>query len=122
MRCNIEEENKNLYSLFTNQCDSPIKTKLKRTTGCDKAHNTPDGIKLLDLIRSLAYDIRAHMQGKWERKKSDKCLYPFFHRRSTTKNDYMKEFDFDVNAIESYGGRTPMHPGLVKSMLTNTEV
>ena len=49
---NIEEVNKKLYSLFTDQCDPSLKTKLKGNKGYDNSHNTQDAIKILELIRS----------------------------------------------------------------------
>ena len=44
---------KELYILFTDQCDTSLKTKLKGTKGYNKTHNAEDNIKLLELIRSI---------------------------------------------------------------------
>ena len=54
--------------------------------------------------------------------KPDKRLYTFFQIRNTINYDYMKKFDVYVKVVESYGGKTPIHPGLVKSKLTNMGV
>ena len=54
--------------------------------------------------------------------KADKRLYTFFQIRNTINYDYMKKFDVYVKVVESYGGKTPIHPGLVKSKLTNMGV
>ena len=50
--------------------------------------------------------------------KSDKRLYKFFPRRNITNDDYINDFDDYVKFILSYGGSTPIYPGLVKSNLT----
>ena len=34
----------------------------------------------------------------------------------------MKEFEAYIKVIESYGGKNPIHPGIVKSKLTNMGV
>ena len=53
--------------------------------------------------------------------KSDKRLYMLL-RRKNKKNDYMKYFDAYIKVIYSYGGKTPIHPGLVKSKPANMEI
>ena len=45
-----------------------------------------------------------------------------FQRRNTTNDDYMKDFDDYIKVIDSYRGKTPIHPGLVKSKFTNMGV
>ena len=62
-RCNIEEDNKKLYSLFTEKCDPYLKTKLKVTKGYYKDKNSQEGIKVLVFIRSVICGVEAHMQG-----------------------------------------------------------
>ena len=54
--------------------------------------------------------------------KADKCLHKFFQIRNTINYDYMKKFDVYVKVVESYGGKKPIHPGLVRSKLTNMGV
>ena len=39
-----------MYFLFTDKCDPSLKIKLKETKRYDKAHNTQDDIKLLELM------------------------------------------------------------------------
>ena len=52
-RCNLEERINNSYSLFTDQYDLSLKTKIKVTKGYNKAHNAQDFIKILDFIGSV---------------------------------------------------------------------
>ena len=54
--------------------------------------------------------------------KTNKCLYKLFQRNNITNNYKMKEFDVFVKTVESYRGRTSIHPGLVKANLTRMEV
>ena len=63
-----------------------------------------------------------HLQWTWAIIKVDKNLYTFFQRINTTNNEYMKEFEAYIKVIDSYGGKTPIHPGIVKSKLTNMGV
>ena len=88
-RCNIEEGNNKLYLLFTDQCESSLKTKLKVTKWYDKACNVQAGIKLLELIRSFVCGVEADLQGTRSVMKADKRLYTFFQRRNTTNDNYL---------------------------------
>ena len=106
-----------MYSLFKDQCKPSLKTKIKGTKGNVNAHNAQDRIKLPDLIRSSVYGVETHLQGTWAMMKSDKRLYMLLQRKNK-KNDYMKYFDAYIKVIYSYGGKTPIHPGLVKATIT----
>ena len=99
-----------------------LKTKLKVTKGYNNSHNVQYVIKLLDLIRSAIFGVGEHLKGPWSMKKSDKFLYTFFQRSNTTNNDHMKEFDAYVKVIDYNGGRTNIHPGIVKDKLTKMGV
>ena len=79
---NMEEGKKKLYYMFKYQCDPSLKTKLKGPKWYNKAHNPEDGIKLLDLISRVAYDVEAHLQGTWVRIKDRKHIHTFFQRRN----------------------------------------
>ena len=70
----LEEGKKNLYSLFTYQCEPSLKTKLKRTKGYDKAHNMQDGIKLMELIRIIVCVVESHLHVNWSTMKTYKHL------------------------------------------------
>ena len=53
---------------------------------------------------------------------SNKRLCMLLQRSNTTNNDYMKQFDAYIKVIESYRGKTPIQPGLLKSKLTKMGV
>ena len=110
--------NKKLYYLFTDQCEPSLKTKPERAKGYDKAHITPDGIKLLEFIMSVVYGVEVHLKGPWAIMKANKRLYMFLHRKNKTKNDCMEFFNAYIKFIKSYVGNITIHPGLVKSKLT----
>ena len=46
----------------------------------------------------------------------------FFQWMNVMNDDYLKQFDAYAKVIKSYGGRTPVHPNLVKASLTKMEV
>ena len=100
-RRNIEEENKKIYSLFSDQCKTFLNYKLKVTNGCNKFHNTQDGVKILKIIKSVICGMEAPLQGTWYIMKDYTCLYTLFQCRNTTNNDYMKGFDAYIKFIES---------------------
>ena len=53
---NIEEVNRKLHFLFTDQCGPTLKTKLKGTKGYDKSH-TAQAI--------IVYGVGVHLKGEW---------------------------------------------------------
>ena len=118
----IQEENKKLYLLFIDQRDPSLKIKLKGTEGHERAHNTQDCIKLLELIMSVDYGVEAHLQGNWATMKSENFLYEFFQKRNRKNYDFMKQFEAYIKVIDSYGGKTPIHPGLVNAKLAKMEI
>ena len=75
---------------FNNQRKRSPKIKLKGTKGHKKSHNTQDGVKILEIISSVACGIEAHIQGIWAIIKVVKRLYTLFQYSNTTNNDYMK--------------------------------
>ena len=91
--------------MFTDQYEPSLKTNLKVTKGCGKDNNSQDGIKLLDLIRSVVCGMGSRLQVIWAMMKVAKRLHMFFHRRNTTNNDYMKYFEAYIKVIESYGDK-----------------
>jgi hypothetical protein len=113
----IAEGNHKMFALFIEQCEPPMRTKLKGTKGYDEAYKIQDGVKLLELIRSIMCGVRDHLQNVWAMMKSDKHLYTFFQRWNTTNDEYHNEFNAYVKVIESYGGETPIHPGHVDTKL-----
>ena len=63
-----------MYLLFTDKCDLSLKIKLKETKRYDKAHNTQDDIKLLELMIIIVCGMLANIQGTWYMMKADKSL------------------------------------------------
>ena len=89
-RQNIEDGNKKLYLLFTEQCKLSLKNKLKVTKGYNNSHNIKQVVKRLDLIRNAVFGVGEHLKWPWAMKKSYKFLYSFFQRSNSRNNDYMK--------------------------------
>ena len=54
--------------------------------------------------------------------KANKNLYTLFQRIKRTHYYCIKGFDAYAKVVESYGGRTPTYPGLVKSNIANMGV
>ena len=54
--------------------------------------------------------------------KPDKRFYILVQYKNTTNNDYMKDFDAYVKVIESYGVKTTIHSGRVKTNLNKMVV
>ena len=61
--------------LFAYQFKPPLKTELKGTKWYDKSHNAQDGIKILELIRSVVCSVGVHLKGTWDMMKADKHIY-----------------------------------------------
>ena len=59
---NIEEVDKKLYLMFTDQCELPLKTKLKVTKMYDRAHIEQERTKLLDIIMRYVCGVESHLQ------------------------------------------------------------
>ena len=91
----------------------------KGIKGYNKVHKAQDGIKTLDIIRGVVCGVEAHLQETWSMMKSNKILYTFFQGSNTIKYDYVKEFEAYIQFLKSYGGKTPIHPVLVKAKLAN---
>ena len=89
-RHNIYELKNKLYSLFVDQYDPSLNTKLKGAKVYDKSHNAQYSIKLLDVIKSVVCGMEEYMKGTWAMMKSDKLIYIFLHIRNTKNDDYMK--------------------------------
>ena len=62
---NIKEGNNNIYSLFSDQFKTFLNYKVKVTNGCNKAHNTQYGVKIMEIIKSDICGMEAHLQGTW---------------------------------------------------------
>ena len=115
-----DEGNKKLYLLFTGKFNLSLNIKLEGTKGYDKAHTAQDGIKPLDLIRSVVCVVEAHLQGTWDMIKSEN-VYAYSSRgvkrkiMSAWKN--LRSTSRPTNPTEEKA----YIPGLVKSKLSNME-
>ena len=54
--------------------------------------------------------------------KYNRHIYVLFQGRNTINDDYVKYFDAYIKVVKSYGGKTPIHRGLVKTKITKTRV
>ena len=73
--------------LFTYQCKTSLKTKLKGVKGYDKAQNAQGGLNIMDLIRRTICGVESHLLLTWSMMNDDKRLYTFFQSRNTTSDD-----------------------------------
>ena len=113
---NIEEGDKKIYSLFNEECKTYLTVKLKFSEGYDKAHNSQDSIKLLDIIRSAVFGMEALLQGPWSMMKANKSLYTLLQRSNTKNNEYMKGSNKYAKVVRSHIIRKLIHPGLTKQI------
>ena len=118
----MEEDNKKLYFMFTDQCEPSLKIKLNGTEGYNNSHNVKDEIKLLDFIRSFVCGAEANLQGTWAIFKANKHLYTLLHRTNVTNNDCTKESNAYIKVIDPYRVQTPIHHGPFKSTITKMGV
>ena len=82
------------------------------------SYNSKYCVKILELIIIIFFSVEFYRQGTPSMMKSDKRLYTFFRRSNTENNSYMKYFYAYVKVVESYGGSTSIHPGFVRSNIT----
>jgi hypothetical protein len=101
----IGEGNRRMFAIFIEQCEPAMRTQLKGTKGYDEAYKVQDGVKLLELIRSIMWRVKDHFPNTWAMMKSDKQLYKFFSVGTPPT----------TSSHRILWGRDPIHPGHVNT-------
>ena len=102
---NWTRNNKIVYNLFWSHCTDAMKTKLAACDTWEDIATKQNGLKLVELIKKLIFDVEATGQTMLEMVQADKELFTCFQRNNQSLDDYVKMFKARAEIAEAVGSK-----------------
>jgi hypothetical protein len=116
----LERNIQKLYNLIWGQCSDPLHARLESLDEFEAISRTMDGIKLLKLIRSVAYHYEPQCYKPLAIDDAIVKYAMFKQGKTTTPAEFLEQFRNHVNVLEAVGATIGPHAGVLASITQGT--
>ncbi|KAI2510111.1 hypothetical protein MHU86_4278 [Fragilaria crotonensis] len=117
----FNENVKKLYALVWGQCTDMMQQKLESSTGWDEIWRSGDGLKLLILIKNIAYAFQSQNYPGRAIHEAKKRYFNLMQNGSTTLKEHLTVFNNLVDVLEHTGGNIDDDIGMERYVLNGRD-
>ncbi|KAI2495308.1 hypothetical protein MHU86_19207 [Fragilaria crotonensis] len=117
----FNENIKKLYALVWGQCTDMMQQKLESSAGWDEIWRSGDGLKLLILIKNIAYAFQSQNYPGRAIHEAKKRYFNLMQNGSTTLKEHLTVFNNLVDVLEHTGGNIDDDVGMERYVLNGRD-